>query len=813
MIIMAKISYSQIVGKITDKDGIPLPYATIYMEGTTSGTVSNAEGEYLLEIPTQGQYQLTFQYVGYKKHIENIVYEGKKKVVNVILVQDDNLLSELVITADAEDPAYAIIRKAIEKRPFYKNQYKSSQADLYIKGVIKLLDAPEALMGNELGNLGGILDTLRQGIIYLSESKSKYYFQAPDMTKEIMISSIKSGDNSLFTANQYNWASFDLYDEYIEIGRNLVSPIGKNALSHYIYKLESTFFDNNGYNVNKIKIQPKSGTSPALHGYIYITENLWNIYSTDIKIYGSPLRGTFIDTVLVKQIYVPVEKPDQWQLFNYNYSFKAGILGFKIGGDFTYVFSNWVNNSDVTKVFNNRESFRVEADALKKDIAFWAKTRPIPLTTEEQKDYIKKDSLRAIWTSKPFLDSLDRVNNKLKWSSIFLGYSYQNSHKKTSFLLPTPISSLRFNAVEGFKIYIAPQWSKEDSTYRKWTISAPLAYGFADDQFKASMRCEYKFDNYSLGKLYLDGGRQYENFDPEGSLIERNNSWLSLWNKVNYIRLYDNIYGYAGYSQEILNGIYINFQTGYTQRSPLNINTQFSLRRKDLLYDENIPNTSLDARVYENSTFWRTTLSLKWIPGQIYGSYPHVKIRQGSQYPTFQLTYRQGINLKSENDTWHTLSLKISDSYVSAKLWGYSQYNVDIGTFLGMRPEYFADYYHPSGNQILIPINPNLASFNLLPYFEYSTNQYYVQGNFRHHFNGKIADKIPYINRTKIKFVAGVSALYVPNRGAYFEPFIGIEGFSAGPVPLFDLDYSFSFDEYGFLRSGFTIRLSSIFNN
>ena len=155
----------------------------------------------------------------------------------------------------------------------------------------------------------------------------------------------------------------------------------------------------------------------------------------------------------------------------------------------------------------------------------------------------------------------------------------------------------------------------------------------------------------------------------------------------------------------------------------------------------------------------------------------------------------------------------MSDNYVPANLWGFSQYNIDIGTFLGSNPKYFADYHHPSGNQILIPINPSLASFNLLPYYEYSTNRFFVQGNFRHHFNGKIADKIPLINRTKLKFVAGLSALYVPNRGAYFEPFIGMEGFRAGPIPLFDIDYSFSFDEYGFLRSGFTLRLSSVFEN
>lgn len=805
--------YLQISGTITDEKGLPLPFATIYVEGTTTGTVSNTDGEYFLDLSQPGTYYIVFQYVGHKKQVKRVDYNSKKTIINVQLAQDVNLLKELIITADAEDPAYPIIRKAIEKRTYYQNQYKSSQADLYVKGLIKMMDAPKEIMGENLGNLGGILDSMRQGILYLSESQSQYYYKAPNKTKEVMISSIKSGDNSLFTANQFNWASFNMYDEYIQIGRNVISPIAQNALSHYRYQLESAFIDSDGNTVNKIKITPKSEKSPALSGVIYITENLWNIHSADIVIFGPALRGSFIDTVTIKQVFLPVEEPDKWQLFSQTFSFNAGLIGFKIGGHFTYIFSNWQNNPSIDHIFDSRETFKVEPDALKKDTAFWSEKRPIPLTEEEKNDYTKKDSLQSIWTSKPYLDSLDKANNTPKWSNILLGYSYQNSHKNTSLSLPTPLSAIRFNAVEGFKMHLSPTWTKEDSTFRKWTVSTPLAFGFSDKQLKASIRVEYKFDNYTLGKIFVEGGRQYENFDPDGSLIEKNNSWISLWNKKNYIRLYDNVFGRIGYTQEVTNGLYLSMLTEYTQRSPLSINTQFSLRRQDRLFEENIPNTLLNSAIYETSTYWKSTIHFQWIPEQKYGSYPKAKVRQGSKWPTLKLTYQQGFNLVENNKHWNRLAFKMSDSYVSAKLWGFFQYNLDMGTFLGTKAQYFADYYHPSGNQILIPINPNLASFNLLPYFVYSTNRYYIQCNIRHHFNGKLADNIPLINKTKLKFVAGASALYVPEKGHYFEPFIGIEGFSIGPIPLFDVDYSFSFDREGFLTSGFTIRLSPIFDN
>ena len=75
-------------------------------------------------------------------------------------------LDEFVFKA-GEDPAIPIIRKAIEKRSSYKNKNVNYEAELYIKGLIKLTDAPEKLFGRELGNLDGILDSSRQGILYL----------------------------------------------------------------------------------------------------------------------------------------------------------------------------------------------------------------------------------------------------------------------------------------------------------------------------------------------------------------------------------------------------------------------------------------------------------------------------------------------------------------------------------------------------------------------------------------------------------------------------------------------------------------------
>ncbi|MFZ1750218.1 MAG: DUF5686 family protein, partial [Saprospiraceae bacterium] len=128
-------------------------------------------------------------------------------------------------------------------------------------------------------------------------------------------------------------------------------------------------------------------------------------------------------------------------------------------------------------------------------------------------------------------------------------------------------------------------------------------------------------------------------------------------------------------------------------------------------------------------------------------------------------------------------------------------------------PTYFGDYFHPMGNELLSPIDPDLSSFNLLPYYEYSVDKYYAQCNLRHHFNGFVFDKIPLINKTPFKLVAGLSALYVPGKGQYAETLVGIENFRIGPFQLFNLDYTWAFDKNGFRDHGLTIRLSQLFSN
>jgi hypothetical protein len=803
----------QVIGKITDLTGSPLPYAAVYIEGTSQGTISNAEGMYLLEIQAPGKYAITFQYVGYKKISKVVDYVQATIVVDVELQPDELLLDELTITDKREDPAYDIMRKVIQKRTFYYNQSKNFQADLYVKGVVKLVNTPEEILGKKIGDLGGVLDSARQGIVYLSESKSDFYCLNPERTKEVMVSSIRSEGDDLFTANQFSWASFDLYKEFLSFSRSIVSPLADNAFSHYKFKLEGATVDQNGMMINKIKLIPRSVNAPLMEGYIYITEGLWNLYSTDVTLFGNALKNTFIDTIQIKQVYVPVKKPDYWRLFSQVFTFKAGLLSFQVEGNFSYIFSNYQLDKDVSSFFLNNETFKVEDTALNKDTSFWKQERPIPLTMEEEKDYIRKDSLQRIWNSATYRDSVDRENNKFGWLDFVNGYTWEKTSKRTRLSFPSPLSTLRFNALEGFKGSIEAQWQKSDSLLRKWNIKPRLEYGFSDKTWKPMVMAEYLYDNYNQGKITVSFGKHNSQFEPREPITERNNTWNSLWNKENIIRMYRHHYFWAGFEREVSNGFFITLRSGYSDRRPLDVTTQYSFRKKEEEYAANIPRADLDASFYAARRYWKNQVHLLLRPWQTYSSYPNVKVRNVSDWPDLKLEYEHGLPLDAQTSWFHKITARIRDEYVNLRLFGYFSYNVEAGTRLGGKIQHFGDFFHPMGNELLTPINPDLSSFNLLPYYEYSTDKYYTQVNIRHHFNGFLLDHVPLINKTSIKLVVGGSLLYIPSKRNYLETFIGIENIRVGPIQLLDIDYTWAFDTEGSRDSGFTLRLSQLFNN
>lgn len=180
--------------------------------------------------------------------------------------------------AYSEDPAYEVIRNAIRERNYYLNETDEYTAEVYIKGMQKLLGAPKKFLGRNIDDMAKQigLDSNRQGILYLSESESKLSYIKPGKYREVMVSSKVSGSNRAFSFNRATDIGINFYQNLLEMeglsARPFVSPIADNALFYYRYRLLGTSIEN-GQMINKIELIPKRSADPVFRGIIYILED------------------------------------------------------------------------------------------------------------------------------------------------------------------------------------------------------------------------------------------------------------------------------------------------------------------------------------------------------------------------------------------------------------------------------------------------------------------------------------------------------------------------------------------------------------
>ena len=230
----------------------------------------------------------------------------------------------------------------------------------------------------------------------MSETISKIKYQKPDKLTEKVIASKVSGDSNGFSFNSALDVDYNFYDNTIQINSAIISPISDYAFNYYRYKLEGIFYDDSGNLINKIKVIPRRENDPVFKGSIYIVEDQWAIFGLDLKVNGSQIQLPIADSITIKQNLTYDINEDHWIIRSQTIGFKFRFLGFNGDGSFVANYSNYILNPEFEKDAFSNEILVFEGDANKKDSTYWNKLRPVPLTKEELKDYVKKDSIQNL---------------------------------------------------------------------------------------------------------------------------------------------------------------------------------------------------------------------------------------------------------------------------------------------------------------------------------------------------------------------------------------------------------------------------------
>jgi hypothetical protein len=789
-------SFAQITGKITDTNKEPLSFVSVYLNKSITGTTSNDSGNYELNIKKPGDYTIVFQFLGYKTVKKNVSIQSFPYTLDVSLEDEEIMLDEFSITTNG-NPANIIIRKAIESKEINTNKFEDYTSNFYSRGLFKIKNAPKKIFGRTLGDLGGGLDSTRTGIIYLSETVSEITFQKrPKKFKEKIIASKVSGSDNGISFNRAEEVNFDFYRNAVLVAENnLVSPIADGAFSFYTYKLEGSFYDKNEKLISKIKVIPKQVGGRVFNGFIYIVEDDWAIYGIDLVANGKQVGIPIIDKLRFKQNYNYSGINDAWIKISQTIDFKFGLFGFNVNGRFSAGYSNYNFEPNLTKKTFTKEVLSFAIGATKKDANFWNQLRPVPLTNEELEDYKIKDSIKMVRESKSYLDSINKIQNKVTFLSPIIGYTFQNSFKKWSLSFDGLIEDFSFNTVQGFHSSLGVNYFKRQNDKGKWwSAGLGISYGLSEKKARSTFYFSRKWNNISKPRFYLSGGITTAQFNGRNPIKKLDNLIRSLTRRLNYIKIYEKEFVKIGYSEEILNGFYFSSSLEYANRKPLFNTSNYSFASQSI-NDPYTSNNPLEPDNFTSSVFTEhkiATLNIEstFVFGQKYLSYPDRKFNVSeSKFPSLNVNYRKtfGASNSEFNADLITASLKQD---VNAGNYGEFFYYIRGGVFLKNKNIAFMDNLQAKGNQMFIVTDDNRRyNFGLLEYYRFYSNNRYTEAHLEHSFNGYLLRKIPLINKLNFHLVTGVKGLFMWDKKPYSEYSIGIDNIGFGKWRVLRVDY------------------------
>ena len=845
-------------GTVTDENGTVLSFATIFIKETGSGTTTNENGFYEIGAP-QGTYTLVYQYLGHETKTETL------QIGNTWITQDITLpfrsveLKTVEVLEGEEDPAYTVMRKAIAKASYHRQQLNSYEAEVYTKGSGRLNKTPR-LLRKVLEKEG--VDT---STTFVSESVSQIKYTRPNTFEEKVISIYQVGEDNDTSPNGYINSSF--YEP--EIGE-AISPLSPKAFAYYKFKLADYFIDR-GYSINKIQVIPRSPGESVFEGYIFIVEDLWSIYSTSLSTYRFGIKFQ------IDQIYAPIE--DQvWLPVSHKFNVTGKILGFgfiykylatvkdykiTLNPDLKEAFvvidekvekekakeitkekeptdnalerlssGEAVTRKELRKIIREYEkeelkeqeepevienySFTVDSTARKKDSLYWASIRPVPLTQREVKGYIKMDSLAQAEKIEEAdkQDGIKTGKKKNGWTPFrfITGDNYKIGEKQY-FSHESLFQGILFNPVEGFSLRTNLKYSFRNKNPLLITLTP--RYGFSNERFSLNASTAYTFGpKGKRSKLILNGGRYIFQYNENNPIDPYFSAFLNLVNEKNFIRLYEKAYVGLDYSKKISGKVSIAAGLEWAERNTLfNTTTQVWFGNENRSYDSNIPiNEEIDLPVASQLKATTAYVSITTKPWLKYRIRNKQKTAIDDSSPTLNFTYKKGFKDLIDSEVDYDLIDFTFQHKFRMGVRNLINFKANLGWFINNDQLGFVDFKHFDGNQTILITTDPVGSFRLLDYYQFSTADKYASLHAHYQFRKFLFTQIPEVWLVGIKENLFVNYLATPKSKNYMELGYSLDNI----LRVFRLEAAVSFrdgkyEDFGFLI-GIASNLDDLFN-
>ncbi len=793
--LICETTYSQgIEGKVVDVDGKPVAYASIFIKELTRGTTTNSLGLFSLPLPA-GEYNIFFRSLGYTEVFRQVTVQNEMIEMQVTMPPQTYMIPEVRVSANGEDPAYRIMRKAIGLASYHLNQVATYQAEIYIKGTAYFHRLPRAIARRiEVGDV-----KVEEDRAYMLESLNEVTYRAPDKYDMRIIASQNTIPGYVENVNPMDYINASLYQPQIE---SFVSPLARNAFFYYDFSFEGSFLQGN-HMIDKIRVIPKRKSQQLCSGFLYIVEDLWCLHSSDLAV------NTIAGTLYLEQQYANVIM-DAWLPVSHKLDMEVQIAG--VQADVTYVSSlkytntvlnpnlprsyfepvnepvareqetqeekqveekdpeptpeqekiqeilekEEINDRDMAKLTRLMEKETEEADpdknklevegtkfsiapnAVMNDSTFWNQVRPVPLTLEEQETIATRDSLYGFGDASlsESRDSLIRSRKPgFRTRDLIIGKTFQSKDRKTKFIYGGLIdpSMLSYNTVDGW-IYgqeIGYDYRPTTRVVYRWNLRA--GYAFARVAPAIDWNSSILYAPRIRGKIALRVDYRSMDFNRENGIPSLINSAYSLFYRENYSKRFENLDVLLEHRMDLATGLVFYATADYQRRRELTNHSGFSFfYRNSKSFSGNYPeNYDPSLPIFDDSRLLAGQLRLEYTYEYYY------RLRNGrkqyfkSDYPTIYAVYRQAF--PAESSGWSDYSLVYGGLQHEREVGLLStlNYKIEYGKFLHSDALHFSDMKHFKVSPILFDATGFQETFMLIDYYRASTSSAYLEGHAR----------------------------------------------------------------------------------
>lgn len=762
-------SFTSASGIVKDSiTGEPLPFVSVYFDGSTIGAMTDDNGTFTLQ-NNQGYTKLAAASLGYDTKFIDLKPGKKNDNLEVLLKPTAFEISEVVVKPKREkytrkdNPAVELIKKVIAHKNDNRIEAKPEyQTEVYEKLSLSLDNFNPNLDKNKFLKkfkfIKNYLDTSEfngKPILTVSvrENLSDFYYRkSPKAEKTIVRAKRMQGidktldDGGGITSNlEEIFKSINIFDNNIPILLNrFVSPLSSTlATTYYHYYIMDTL-DVGGDKCVDLAFVPANSESYGFTGRLHIT--LDGNYAVKKVLLNTPanINLNWVDKLRIEQEFK--QMPDSTWVLDQENTF----VNFYVVKGTQQLYAHQLRNYDnynfnvqnADSVFGLLGALHVLPEATAQPDTFWTHNRPIPLKEKE-------DALKDLLGQ---LRKVPAFNAIIKTAEILItGYiPTANDKKVTKFDFGPMNTTFSANHLEGFRMRVGGMTTANLNPY--WFASGYLAYGTNDRKIKYNLKLTHSFTK----KEYHEGEnpvnnlsfiQEYDVYTPgQDFLFTSKDNIFVAWKvgepvtKMQYIRK-----SVLQYEKEWLNGL--------TWKSwIMNQNNEAAGTLQYIKRDES-------GNLYHIKDFTTSEIGtqLRFAPGErAYNgrSGKESVFNLSKDAPVFKLSHQLGIKGVLGGDYNYNHTEISAEKRIWLSSFGHIDAQVKAGKVWDKVP--FPLLILPNTNQS-ITIQPE--AFHMMNALEFVTDQY-VSFNATYYLKGWILNRIPGIKWLRLREVLSFNMIY-----------------------------------------------------